>query len=36
MYYCMIYSLIQMLGGLIAGVVFRITHAKEYAKKEVD
>jgi len=36
MYYCMIYSLIQMLGGLIAGAVFRITHAKEYSKKEVD
>jgi len=36
LYYCAIYSLMQMLGGLIAASVFYITHAKEYARKNVD
>jgi len=29
-YYCLLYSAFQMIGGVAAAVVFRLTHAQEY------
>lgn len=33
LFYCMTYSLIQLFGGLVASLVFHLTHAAEYSAK---